>query len=91
MTERVTTAEEIDEVLAAPETVYRSRTHADRLVVLGTTRSPRVRRLKIVVLASDISYVGVEFVGGIDLVSDEEWRLLAQMAPSAAAALRNLS
>lgn len=35
--------------------------------------------------------IGVEFVGGIALVSDEEWGLLAQMAPSEAAALRNLS
>lgn len=57
MAERAITAQEIDDVLAVPETVYRSRTHTDRLVVLGTTQSPRLRRLKIVVLASDTSYV----------------------------------
>lgn len=57
MAQRGITVEEIDEVLMQPETVYASATHGGRLVVLGTTRGDRPRRLKIVVLARDPEYV----------------------------------
>lgn len=57
MAQRGITVREIDDVLAAPETVYASATHPDRLVVLGTTEGKRPRRLKVVVLAADPAYV----------------------------------
>lgn len=47
---RISTAE-VDEVLDAPEVTYPSRTHEDRMVILGQTLAGR--RLKVVVLAAD--------------------------------------
>jgi hypothetical protein len=57
MAQRRISVREIDDVLREPETVYASATHHDRLVILGTTRSHRPRRLKVVVLAADPEYV----------------------------------
>ena len=53
-TRRISVAE-IEQVLAAQEMTYTSRTHADRTVILGRTSVGR--RLKVVVLTNRPDYV----------------------------------
>jgi uncharacterized DUF497 family protein len=56
MAMRGITTEEVDEVLAAPDTVYSSADYPDeRTVVLGRTSGGR--RLKVVVRADDNEFV----------------------------------
>lgn len=49
-----------------------------------------VSDLVLVDLDSRGHVIGVEFAGGLDGVSDEEWELIAALAPSEAATLRAL-
>jgi hypothetical protein len=55
MKSRGITKKEINYVLANPETVYPSRDHPDRTVIMGTTWA--ARRLKVVVLTADQEHV----------------------------------